>query len=219
MKEYTLSPQGIENVFSVVVGHFVLTQILLQIIEDSAEKYGDSRIITTSSSLHAGCQELDYNLLKSESPIKSPDALDSCWRYARSKLGTILFAQELAHRIDNHGAMNVFANTFFPGNVPTDAMNTWKDLFGTIPGASLKGIFEVVGQSVEDGAATGIFLAASEEVKKKKLKGKYFIPIAKEGETTELAKDRDLARNLWYWSDSQVTQVLGKGWWESDNNE
>jgi len=217
MKEYTLSPQGIENTFSVVVGHFVLTQILLQTIEDSAEKYDDSRIITTSSSFHVGCQELDYNLLRATLPIKSPDALDSCWRYARSKLGTILFTQELAHRLDNHGAMNVFANTFFPGNVPTGAMDTWKDLFGTVPGVSLKGIFEVVGQSAEDGATTGIYLATSEEVKKKELKGKYFIPIAKEGETTKLAKDRDLARNLWYWSDSQVTQVLGKGWEESGN--
>lgn len=220
MKDYTLSPQGIEMTWATsIVGHFILTQILLQTIEDSAESHGDARIVTTSSSLHAGCQELDFNLLRSLSPVKSPDALDSCWRYARSKLGTILFTEELVHRLDNHGATNVFANSFFPGNIPTDAMNTWKDLIGTIAGSSLKGLFEVVGQSAEDGAATAMYLAASEEVKEKELKGEYFIPIAKQDQTSEIAKDRDLARNLWYWCDSQVTQVLGKGWEESGETE
>lgn len=213
VKDYTLSPQGIENIFATnVLGHFILTQILLETIEESAEKYGDARIVITSSSFHVGCQELDFNLLRSPTLVKSPQALDSCWRYARSKLGSILFTRKLTQRLLDHGAMNVYANTFFPGNIPTDAMDAWKDLLGSIPGAAVKGVFDVMGQSPEDGAATAMYLAASREVKEKGLKGKYFIPIGKEAETTEVAKDSDLARNLWYWCDTQVTQVLGKGW-------
>jgi len=97
-------------------------------------------------------------------------------------------------------------------------MNNWKDLFGDVAGASVKGVFELVGQSPEDGAATAIYLAASEEVREKGLKGKYFVPIAKEEETTDLAGDGDLARNLWYWCDHQVTQVLGKNWEDTDSS-
>jgi hypothetical protein len=30
---------------------------------------------------------------------------------------------------------------FFPGNIPTEAMDTWKDLFGIIGGSALKELF------------------------------------------------------------------------------
>jgi NAD(P)-dependent dehydrogenase (short-subunit alcohol dehydrogenase family) len=200
-----------------VVGHFVLTQILLPKLEDTAAKYGNSRIVITSSSFHMGCQELKLDLTMSPTRIKSPYALDSCWRYARSKLGTILFTRELARRLDKKGAANVFANCFFPGNIPTEAMDTWKDLFGTIGGSAMKGLFQVVGQSLTQGATTAIYLAASLEVEKKGEKGKYFIPIATEDKTSKIAEDKDLARNLWYWCDDKVTKALGKGWEESGN--
>jgi NAD(P)-dependent dehydrogenase (short-subunit alcohol dehydrogenase family) len=198
-----------------VVGHFVLTQILLPKLVDTATKYGNSRIVVTSSSFHIGCQELKLDLTMSPTRIKSPDSLDSCWRYARSKLGTILFTRELARRLDKKGAANVYTNCFFPGNIPTEAMDTWKDLFGTIGGSAVKGLFQVVGQSPTQGAATAIYLAASPEVERKGERGKYFIPIATEDKTSKIAEDMDLARNLWYWCDDKVTKTQGKRWEES----
>jgi NAD(P)-dependent dehydrogenase (short-subunit alcohol dehydrogenase family) len=156
-----------------VVGHFALTQILLPKLEDTAAKYGNSRIVLTSSSFHMGCQELKLDLTMSPTRIKSPDALDSCWRYARSKLGTILFTRELARRLDKKGAANVYANCFFPGNIPSEAMDTWKDLFGTIGGSTMKGLFQVVGQSLTQGAATVVYLVASPKVEENGEKGKY----------------------------------------------
>jgi NAD(P)-dependent dehydrogenase (short-subunit alcohol dehydrogenase family) len=213
--DYTLSPQGIETIWAAnVVGHFTLTNILLPLLEATAAKYGDARIATTSSSFHAGCQELKLDDTMSPTRMKSPDAIDSCWRYARSKLGVILFTRELAKRIDKRGTAkgNLYANTFFPGNVPTGAMDTWKELFGTLGGGALKGIFDIVGQSTTDGAASAVYLAASEEVKQKGQKGKYFIPIATEDKTTALAEDKDLMKNVWYWCDFHVTKALGKQW-------
>ena len=79
----------------------------------------------------------------------------------------------------------------------------------------MKGLFQVVGQSLTQGAATAVYLAASPEVEKKGERGKYFIPIATEGKTSKIAEDKDLARNLWYWCDDKVTKTLGKGWEES----
>lgn len=214
--DYTLSPQGIETIWATnVVGHFVLTNILLSVIERTAKTHGDARIVTTSSSFHAGCQELKFDLTMSKERVKSPDSIDSCWRYARSKLGVILFTRELAHRLSKRGSENVYANTFFPGNIPTEAMDTWKDLFGAVGGGAMKGVFQIMGQSLEDAAATPIYLATDKQVVERGQKGLYFIPIAKEDKTTQLAEDKDLMKNLWYWCDFQVTKALGKGWDEA----
>ncbi|KAI9824947.1 MAG: hypothetical protein M1826_007199 [Phylliscum demangeonii] len=211
--DYTLSQQGIETIFATNhVGHFVLTNILLPRMEETASKFGEARIVVTTSSFHMACQEIDFASLTSAHRIKSSPALDSCYRYARSKLGNILFTRELASQLEKKGVGNVYVNCFFPGNIPTDAMDTWKELLGAVVGGALKGMFQVVGQSETDGAATAIFLAASEEVPKANLKGKYFVPIATEDQISTTAQDKDLAKNLWYWTSHQVGEVLGKNW-------
>jgi NAD(P)-dependent dehydrogenase (short-subunit alcohol dehydrogenase family) len=132
VKDYALSPQGIETIFATnVFGTFVIINILLPRLESTAARYGNSRIVVTGSSFHLACQELKFDLLMSPTPIKSPKAVDSCWRYARryvhnllflnfnanytSKLGSILFTRELAYRLEKRGPSKVYANCFFPG--------------------------------------------------------------------------------------------------------
>ena len=97
-------------------------------------------------------------------------------------------------------------------SVPTDAMNIWQDLIGSLPGRNTKGVVQILGQSAEDATATAIYLAASPEVESKGQKGKYFIPIATENKTSKLAEDEDLVKKLWCWCDGQVTQALGRAW-------
>jgi len=106
---------------------------------------------------------------------------------------------------------NVYANAFFPGNIPTEAMDTWKALFG-VAGGLVKGAFHLIGQSATDGAATAIFLAASPEVERRQMRGMYFIPIAAEGKTSTVAEDTDMARELWEWTDEKVAETLGGDW-------
>ena len=65
-----------------------------------------------------------------------------------------------------------------------------------------------MGQSVEQAAATAVYLSASPEVEAKGQKGKYFIPIATEDKTSQLAEDKDLAKNLWYWCDFHATKGI-----------
>lgn len=102
-----------------------------------------------------------------------------------------------------HVAIEVYAEHI---SVPTEAMDSWKDLFGILGGGAMKGFFQFAGQSTEQAAATAVYLAASQEVVKKEQKGKYFIPIATEDKTSKIAEDMDLARNLWYWCDDKVTK-------------
>lgn len=194
-----------------VVGHFTLVNILLPVLEKTAKEQGDARIALTSSSLHSACQELNLDLTMSPTPVKSPQALDSIWRYGRSKLGVILLTKELTRRLDKAGVDNIYVNSFFPGNIPTEAMDTWKDILGPL-GVVAKEVFQFAGQSLSDAAASAIYLAASPEVARKSQTGKYFIPIATEYEPTKISQDSDLARNVWYWCDDKVTKALGKGW-------
>jgi NAD(P)-dependent dehydrogenase (short-subunit alcohol dehydrogenase family) len=201
----------VDSLTCLVVGHFTLLNILLPLIEQTAEKYGEARIVTTSSSVHMVCQELDLDLTMSPTPIKSPPNIDSGWRYGRSKLGVLLMTKELARRLEKKGVTKVYANSIFPGNIPTEAMDTWKSLFGLV-GAAFKGVWHVLGQSLEDAAASAIYAATSPEVVTRNQKGAYLIPIATEDEPSKLAQDPDLARNLWYWCDDKVTKALGKGW-------
>jgi len=66
--------------------------------------------------------------------------------------------------------------------------------------------------SAEQTATTAVYLAAAKEVEEKGLKGRYFIPGAKEDKPSALAEDKYLAKNLWYWSDDKATKALGRDW-------
>jgi len=94
-------------------------------------------------------------------------------------------------------------------------MDAWKQLFDSITGTLFKGTFQVIGQSPTGAAPTALFLAASKDVETRDLKGRYFVPIAAEHKTSPLADDKDLTKNLWYWSDHKVAESLGKGWQEA----
>lgn len=65
------------------MGPFVLTNILLPILESTAKKFGNARIVIASSSLHMACQELKFESLVEAKSEKCPEALDACWRYGR----------------------------------------------------------------------------------------------------------------------------------------
>src|SRR5437667_6807881 len=134
--DYALSAQGIEKIFATNhVGHFVLTNILLPLLEVTAKEYGNSRVLVTSSSFHLLCRELDFMLLKSPTRTKHLIVVDSSWRYGRSKLANVLFARELSRRLGKTGINNIYVNCFHPGNIPTEAMDTWKDILGPALGS------------------------------------------------------------------------------------
>ena len=211
--EYSLSAQGIETIFATNhVGHFALTRILLPLLEETANVHGNARIVVTTSSFHLACQEIDFASVTSTTRTKSPTAVDSCYRYARSKLANVLFTKELTRILDRRGVDDVYVNCFFPGNIPTEGMDAWKQLLGSLAGSLVKGVFQLVGQSEQDAAATALFLAASEVIARDKIRGRYFIPIAIEDEPSAVAGDEDLAENLWVWTERKVAEALGQGW-------
>jgi NAD(P)-dependent dehydrogenase (short-subunit alcohol dehydrogenase family) len=200
--QYKRSPQNIEVVFATnCVGHQVLATLLLPLLRRTINqgKAQEARIVVTSSSFHQFCRKIDLNLLTSPSRPK-PAIVDGLWRYGRSKLGNILFTRELARRLEqgtDPADRHIYANVFFPGNIVTEQWNSWDDYFGRVGGSIMRRLFSLIGQSTQDGAATAIYLAASQAIRENGTRGQYFIPIATPCKTTPVAADMRLARELW----------------------
>lgn len=153
-----------------------------------------------SSSLHTLCRSVDFGALTAETG--SEGAYSGAYRYARSKLANILFARALAAKVPP----SVFANVYFPGNVPTAAMEAWKGMVGPLGGV-VGAVFRRVGQSLEDGAATAVFLGAAEEVERGGYRGEYWVPVANIEACSAVAMDEGLAERLWGWSEEMGKAV------------
>jgi NAD(P)-dependent dehydrogenase (short-subunit alcohol dehydrogenase family) len=203
INEHKCSPQNIERVFATnCVGHQVLATLLLPLLKRGVVRpdNSDVRIVVTSSSFHLLCQQLDLELLSSSSRVKWPALYDGVWRYGRSKLGNILFAKELSRRLLIDGdpaSKHIYVNSFFPGNIVTDQWLGWDSYFGGFIGWLMRATGSCLGQTLEDGAATALYLAASREVRDQNLRGEYFIPIATPCDSSAVAGNRKLARDLW----------------------
>src|SRR4051812_10203828 len=88
-----VTDDGFEMTFGVNhLGHFLLTNLLLDRIKAS----GPARIITVSSGAHLGARQgLDFDDLHYESA-----RYRGFQQYCRSKLANVMFANELARRLD-----------------------------------------------------------------------------------------------------------------------
>lgn len=173
----TLTKDGLEYTFALNhLAYFLLTDLLLDKIKASAP----ARIVSVSSDVSTG-GKIDFDNLQGEKSYSSFGA------YAQSKLANILFANELARRLEGTG---VTSNSLHPGVVRTNfGRDTTNFFFSAI--IKLLGIFFI---SPEDGAATSLHLALSPEVEG--VTGKYF--AKKKAKTpNSIALDTAVSQRLW----------------------
>ncbi|BCR89104.1 putative short chain dehydrogenase/reductase [Aspergillus chevalieri] len=217
--QYNRSPQYIESVFAAnCVGHQLLVTILLPLLKRVTIESppSDARIVVTTSSMHMFCRRLDFDSLTAPDRSSRSKVIDAVWRYGRSKLGDILLTKELSRRLqegNDPAGKNIYVNCFFPGNIVTEQWMGWNQLFGKPIGMIMRKFFSLfIGQSREDGAATALYLGASDGPRKKDQRGRYFIPIATPDWPSKIASDEKVARDLWDWIDAKITQTLGSNW-------
>lgn len=176
-KTRRLTVDGIETTFAVNhLGYFLLTRLLTDLLVRSAP----ARVVTVASEAHRN-GTLDFADLGSERGYTLLRA------YARSKLANILFAADLARRLEGTG---VTSNSLHPGVVAT---NIWSGAPGWAR-PLLQVLFRPFMLTAEKGAATIVQLAASPELEG--VTGRYFVrgrPVA----PSPLAQDQALARRLW----------------------
>ncbi|KAJ5888801.1 hypothetical protein N7495_008842 [Penicillium taxi] len=217
--QFKRSPHNIDRIFATnCIGHFVLVTRLLPLLRNAASSTSSkvgSRVIFTSSSLHMLCREIDFELLASPSRVKWPVLFDGMWRYGRSQLGNILLAKEFSRRLQDESehshpsSENIYVNSYFPGNIVTNQWNDWSSYFGSFIGSCMRVVGRLCGQTVDDGAATAIYLATSDQVRDRNLRGRYFLPVATPGDPSPMAQDPNLGSSLWDWIETHVAQTLG----------
>jgi NAD(P)-dependent dehydrogenase (short-subunit alcohol dehydrogenase family) len=153
LKNRKVSLDGFEMNFAVhVLGPFLLTNLLLDILKESAP----SRIINVASAAHKRAK-IDFEDLQSEN---KKYRLFSA--YGISKLAEILFTYELSRKLEG---TKVTANAVHPGVVATN--------LGRDQSKFSQWFAKKFFKSPEEGAQTSIYLASSSEVEG--ITGKYFI--------------------------------------------
>jgi NAD(P)-dependent dehydrogenase (short-subunit alcohol dehydrogenase family) len=177
-QKFALSEDGIEK--TIAVNHFAYFQ-LSHLLVDNLAASGEGRIVNVSSrsnfhgkiNLDSFTQDIDYNIIKA---------------YCQSKLANVFFTQAMAKRVKGLG---ITVNCLHPGVVKTNIGNKgtgWLSSFVWNLMANIRGV------SVEEGAATSIYLASSPEVKG--VSGAYF-DLCKAIEPNKVCKNPDLEKVLW----------------------
>jgi len=169
------------------LGHFLLTQLLLERIKASAP----ARIVTVASRAHYRARELNFDSLRQST--RSFTAIDE---YSVSKLANVLFSAELARRLQG---TQVSTYSLHPGVVATDVWRHVSWLLRQI--IKLRGLI-----TAEDGALTTLHCATSPEVAHQT--GLYWDCYAPKAPSA-LAQDPVLAQQLWHWSERacQIAQA------------
>ena len=178
-REGHLVGPGVERTFHVNhLAPYLLTANLLSHLREGA------RVVTTASDAHRGAQ-LDLDR------VRTVDGYSGMGAYAHSKLANVLFASELARRLDATGR-SVVSNSVHPGFVPGSQ-------FGRFLPGPLAGLFRMIGlvpgtSSVADGAAELLHVAASPSTAD--VSGRYFSGQSP-ATPTEAARDPAAAERLW----------------------
>ena len=175
-RERETTVDGLEMQFAVNhLAYFLLTNLLLDQLIDGAP----SRVVNVSSGAHQGGR-LDFGDLQSERRY------DPVRVYGRTKLANVLFTYELARRL---GATGVTANCLHPGVVATKLMADYMNV--PLVGGAIARTF---GASVDKGAETSVYLAASREVEG--VTGRYFVG-QRETRSSPASYDVSLQQRLW----------------------
>lgn len=200
MNPYTLSKQGLQLQFAVnVLGHFYFTKLVL----DKVIAAQPSTIVSLSSSAHAMAQ-LPFYMTAQD--LNSEETYDPVQHYGQSKLGNILFAQELQDRLDEQNA-KVYVNSVHPGAVMTDLQrHVIPDDYGFLNQIAQA----VMGQlfwEPEVASLTQIFASVSPKIVSENIKRTFFCPIARDNleGTIDLVRDSKLQKQLWIQLESYVS--------------
>ncbi|XP_027923731.1 short-chain dehydrogenase TIC 32, chloroplastic-like isoform X1 [Vigna unguiculata] len=191
---FRLSKDNIELQFATNhVGHFLLTNLLLETMKQTAiEQRKEGRIVNVSSRRH----KLSYPEGIRFDKINDESGYNSFSAYGQSKLANVLHANELARRLKQEEGTNITANSISPGPIATSLFrhHSLIDVFVGLLG-------KYVMKNIQQGAATTCYVALHPQLKG--LSGRYFAD-SNLAEASSEAVDPELGRKLWEHSSNLV---------------
>ncbi|GMH28632.1 hypothetical protein Nepgr_030475 [Nepenthes gracilis] len=193
---FQLSQDGIEMQFATNhMGHFLLTNLLIEKMKNTAKTSGiEGRIVNLSSIAHHHTYKggIRFDNINDEVGYSDKRA------YGQSKLANILHANELAHRLKEDGA-NITVNSVHPGLILT---NLFRYSFLTF--RIIKFFTMLIWKNVPQGAATTCYVALHPSLKGET--GKYYIDC-NEMPASDLTGDKALAKKLWDFSNKLINSA------------
>ncbi|MCO5604252.1 hypothetical protein L7F22_058415 [Adiantum nelumboides] len=199
-KSFKRSEDGFELSFATnYLGHFLLTNLLMERMVKSAQESGvQGRIVNVSSCLHSWVVAPGIHLTS----LHNPHSFKESMSYAQSKLANILHAKELARRLKECGA-NVTANALHPGIVKTNILRDRKGfLTDVIVAVASKFFMKTIPQQA---AATICYVATHSDLEG--ASGKYYADCA-EAICSLCASDDKQAFELWIYSEKVTTDLF-----------
>lgn len=199
IKQRFETEDGFEMAFGVNhLGHFLLTNLLLDVVKKTAKECGEARIIHTSSMLHdpesAGGNRgdpahLDFDNLMME----KPGTYDGSMAYKNSKLANCAFSVELAKRLEGS---NVTSNTLCPGFIPSTGFGRNETMGMKIRLAIFIPILKLVGvtRTVEHGG--GVIHDVATNSSWKGVSGKHCSDFNQIDSSKE-SRDPEVCKKLW----------------------
>ncbi|XP_062484669.1 dehydrogenase/reductase SDR family member on chromosome X isoform X2 [Pezoporus occidentalis] len=174
---------GFEEHFGLnYLGHFLLTNLLLDKLRQSGTHSHNARIITVSSATHY-VGKLHLSDLQSRCSYSPHGA------YAQSKLALVLFTYQLQHLLAANGS-HVTANVVDPGVVNTEL---YKHVFWVVKVAKWMTAW-LFFKTPEEGASTTIYAAVSPEMEGV---GGCYLYNEERTKSADVAYDEELQRRLW----------------------
>ncbi|KAH0551547.1 hypothetical protein GP486_007237 [Trichoglossum hirsutum] len=192
----TETPEGYDIQFGTNhIGHHLLTKLLIPTLLETAEQPDSKpkgvRVVNVSSSAHAVAPP--GGIVFDNINLERANALT---RYGQSKLANILDTRELARRYPGITSVAVH-----PGVILThlyDAICGWGPVFRY--GVALFG--RLFMQNVVQGALNQLWAATSDEVEN----GSYYHPVGSKSMGNAYARDEELARKLWDWTEAELNK-------------
>ncbi|KAL0542424.1 hypothetical protein IC582_022531 [Cucumis melo] len=194
---FLLSKDKIELQFATNhVGHFLLTNLLLETLKKTAkDSEREGRIVNVSSRRH----QFSYREGIRFDKINDQSGYNGLSAYGQSKLANILHASELARQLKEEG-VKITANSLHPGAIPTNLFR-YHSLINGFLGVLGKHVMK----NVQQGAATTCYVALHPQVNG--ISAQYFADsnIAK---ASSQANDSELAKRLWDFTQKLVSSAL-----------
>ncbi|KAE8727270.1 Short-chain dehydrogenase TIC 32 [Hibiscus syriacus] len=193
---FHLSQDGIEAQFATNhIGHFLLTELLLDKMKSTVKTSGvQGRIVNLSSIAHTHCYKNGIRFAK----LNAKEGYNDKRAYGQSKLANILHASELSRRLQGEG-VNITVNSVHPGLIMTPLFKHTAVLM-----KFLKFFSFFLWKNVPQGAATTCYVALHPRLKG--VTGKYFVDC-NEMTPSSYARDEALARKLWDFSQNLINSV------------
>ncbi|XP_034673582.1 short-chain dehydrogenase TIC 32 B, chloroplastic isoform X2 [Vitis riparia] len=179
------------------LGHFLLTELLIEKMVETAAQTGiQGRIINVSSVIHSWVKRDGFRF----NQMLNPKNYNGTRAYAQSKLANILHAKELARQLKARNA-RVTINAVHPGIVKTGIIRDHKGFITD----SLFFIASKLLKSTSQGASTTCYVGLSR--KTEGVSGKYYADC-NECSCSSMANDESEAHNLWRQSRALIHRRL-----------